>query len=500
MATRASPSVDPACDSDYGSDLDSEVVLQVLSELETAPVASLTLESIEDDAPHAAAVRLPALLSSNPGRKSPPLSPSHIKIGYDLGPGDVAREENLVERPLVEPKQNRHTTLDERSPLERFRTSPKKPLSVTDVVSPAWCELQYWYTLTKHGRKRRTPAMKQGSKVHKQLEDQVHTTVEVVVQSREDAWGLKIWNIIQGLRTLRRTGLTRELEVWGVIDGQVINGIIDELSNTCPDEGLEELALARLNRLKSQPANQTSIPQHFKAQEAVGLESKGWIGEPHQQRKVWITDVKTRGSKTLPQGSSMRPTVMQLMMYRKLLADLATNLVDAEIIFRRYRLRSGENFTDAFVAEIGGLDSNFQYDLSDGHEVLLSSQHDTVSELLAHNSLSKLWCLMIQEFRKTISGPNAVGQVLRAEFRHQQTGDILGSKTLVYEEGTLDSYLAEEMRWWRGERKAKGVDIEEAFKCRICEFAEECEWRKDKVEEATANHRRKRGNRSKSAI
>ncbi|OMP81440.1 putative exonuclease V [Diplodia seriata] len=107
---------------------------------------------------------------------------------------------------------------------------------------------------------------------------------------------------------------------------------------------------------------------------------------------------------------------------------------------------------------------------------------------------------MIQEFRKTISGPNAVGQVLRAEFRHQQTGDILGSKTLVYEEGTLDSYLAEEMRWWRGERKAKGVDIEEAFKCRICEFAEECEWRKDKIEEATANHRRKRGNRSKSAI
>ncbi|OJD37192.1 exonuclease v [Diplodia corticola] len=496
MATRASPLASPASESDYGSDLDSEVVLQALSELESAPVASLALESIRDDALHAAAVRLPVLLSSDPGGKSPPLSPKHIEIGYSPGPGDDARKEDLAEPSLVEPKPNRHTALDERSPLERFRTSPKKPLSVTDMVSPAWCELQYWYTLTKHGRKRRTSAMKQGSKVHKQLEDQVHRKVEVAVKSREDAWGLKIWNIIQGLRILRQTGQTRELEVWGVIDGQVINGIIDELSYRCSDEALEELALARLNRLKSQPASQTSIPQFFQAQGAVDLEPKSWTDEAHQQRKVWITDVKTRGSKTLPQGSLMRPTTMQLMMYRKLLAELAANLVDAETIFKRYRLRSSENFTDAFVAEMAGLDSNSQ----DDHDALLSSQGGAVSQLLAHNSLLKLWGLMIEEFHRTIPGPGAIGQVLRAEFRHQQTGDILGSKTLVYDESTLDIYLGEEMRWWRGERKAKGVDIEEAFKCRTCEFAEECGWRKDKVEEATDNHRKKRAVRSKSAV
>ena len=55
---------------------------------------------------------------------------------------------------------------DLRSPLERFRTKPKKALSVTDLISPSWCELQYWYALTKCGKKRRTPAMRQGSKVH----------------------------------------------------------------------------------------------------------------------------------------------------------------------------------------------------------------------------------------------------------------------------------------------------------------------------------------------
>jgi exonuclease V len=33
------------------------------------------------------------------------------------------------------------------------------------------------------------------------------------------------------------------------------------------------------------------------------------------------------------------------------------------------------------------------------------------------------------------------------------------------------------MEWWHGERQATGVDIEEAFKCRSCEFASDCSWR-----------------------
>ncbi|KAK1918901.1 hypothetical protein P3342_001030 [Pyrenophora teres f. teres] len=43
---------------------------------------------------------------------------------------------------------------DTRSPLERFRTKPKKPLSVTDLISPAWCELQYFTPLASLGANR----------------------------------------------------------------------------------------------------------------------------------------------------------------------------------------------------------------------------------------------------------------------------------------------------------------------------------------------------------
>ena len=40
------------------------------------------------------------------------------------------------------------------------------------------------------------------------------------------------------------------------------------------------------------------------------------------------------------------------------------------------------------------------------------------------------------------------------------------------------------MQWWRGDRPAQGVEIEEAFKCRSCDFADDCEWRLKKVDEA----------------
>ena len=59
-----------------------------------------------------------------------------------------------------------------------------------------------------------------------------------------DIFGLKLWDVIQGLRTLRDTGLTREMEVWGVVDGHLVSGIIDSLSYSCPNAEFEEEILS----------------------------------------------------------------------------------------------------------------------------------------------------------------------------------------------------------------------------------------------------------------
>ncbi|KAH8659235.1 exonuclease V a 5' deoxyribonuclease-domain-containing protein [Tricladium varicosporioides] len=397
---------------------------------------------------------------------------------------------------------------DTRSPLERFRTAPNKTLSVSDLVAPAWCELQYWYTLrTPSGKKKRTKEMKKGTKVHEKLEAQVHTTVKVEVATKEDAFGLRIWNVIQGLRTLRATGQTRELEVWGTIDGLVVNGVIDELNYICPDAefgGYPDLedTLQPPTITNYASANQPTISEFFKATGGSTLKEAAKAITQHrvQTNKVYLCDVKTRSVKSLPSGPSMRPTKMQLMLYHKLLSDLATNAVDFSVLSDRYRLDQTRIFSDSLIAQIGSL--NEEYDaLSEparSQESEPSWSQDSLSQLLAHNNLELLWSYMIEEFQQTIPyGVNSLGEVLKVEYRSQTSGEIIGFKTFSMSDKDLKAYINHEMEWWRGTRKAEGVIVEEAYKCRSCDFAETCEWRLEKIEEAKQNARTARKDRRK---
>ncbi len=403
-----------------------------------------------------------------------------LKDPPDLG------TEAPVEAPPVDPNAP-----DTRSPLERFRTQPKKALSVTDLVSPAWCELQYWYTLTLHGRKRRTPAMRQGSKVHQVLEDQVHTKVHVRLETKEDAWGLRIWNVIQGLRTLRDDGLTRELEIWGTVDGLVVNGIIDELSYSCPDTVMEEPLQSPATKAEP-PLDQATISDFFKAAGGTSLEEATRTKRRTRTKKVYLCDVKTRGVRNLPSGAAFRPTKIQLMLYHRLLAALATNNLDFSILTTRYGLDPLKTFLDSFLAQIGGLYESSEQPFLDAEEEQDSSQEsepswsqDSLATLLAHKNLSAIWSLMISEFQITLpDGADSLGKVLKAEYRSREDGEILGSKTFAMDDLELSTYINHEMEWWKGERQAEGVAVEEAFKCRSCEFADNCEWRIKKVEEA----------------
>lgn len=386
---------------------------------------------------------------------------------------------------------------DSRSPLERFRTQPKKALSVTDLVSPAWCELQYWYTLTRHGKKIRTPAMKQGSVIHKELEKQVHTTVTVDITTKVDAWGLRIWNVIQGLRTLRDTGQTRELEIWGVVDGLVVIGVIDELSYICPDTELED-SLQRPSKLPQTkpPPDQPAISEFFAAVGSSSLAEAARNKPRHQNNMVYICDVKTRSTRSLPAEAAFRPTKMQLMLYHSLLSSLAMNEVDFGVLTSRYDLDPLAPFSDLFIAQVGSLNNDILYGtqyIPGGSQEIEQWSQDSMTTLLAHNSLSALWSLMITEFQTVLPhGAASLSNVLRAEYRKSDTGEIMGSKTFAMDSKVLKSYVDLEMQWWRGERKPQGVVVEEAFKCRSCEFADDCEWRLGKIEEAREKVRKSR--------
>ncbi|XP_036112381.1 exonuclease V [Molossus molossus] len=68
--------------------------------------------------------------------------------------------------------------------------------------------------------------------------------------------------------------------------------------------------------------------------------------------------------------------------------------------------------------------------------------------------------------------------ILKIEYIHQQTATVLGSEIVAFEEKELRSKVQHYMAYWVGHREPQGVDVEEAWKCRTCNYADICEWRK----------------------
>ncbi|KAK7227360.1 hypothetical protein V2G26_015363 [Clonostachys chloroleuca] len=436
-------------------------------------------------AAHAVALprTLPSPVSLDGDIQYPDLSRALKNIKEGAPPPAVqTADQNKAPKSLVRGQESD----DGRSPLQRFRSYPKKPLTVSDLTSGAWCELQYFYTLTRlpGGRRTRTAAMRQGSAMHQKLEDEVHAAVKIDIVTKEDAFGLRLWNFVQGLRTLRDMGLTRELEVWGMIDGNLVNGIIDSVSYDNPNEEFEE----ELSSQDSQAAQlQTSIRDFFPQK-----------SKTEHHRKVYLTDVKTRRSRKPVTRAVVKPAKVQLLLYHMFLCDMAAGKLDYLKVFRRYGLDPDDTFSDTFMAEIGGLHDEIFDDTpasSAGEapngssqaaptssDITSSGEEDSriasTPDLLKYNTLRDLIALVKDEIRLTFpEGADSIGQMLRVHYIHQETGQDIDVSDFPVSRVALEKYLSKYMEWWRGERPAEGVEIEEGFKCQTCEFGNDCSWR-----------------------
>jgi len=127
-----------------------------------------------------------------------------------------------------------------------------------------------------------------------------------------------------------------------------------------------------------------------------------------------------------------------------------------------------------------------------------SSPNSVYSELQKNPNLECLWTLMLSEYALTFAGTihtaarngspdvpvnltsSAISPILHASFVNQADRLVIGGRSFMYDEAELEEWVSDEMKWWRGTRPARGVEIRDAFKCRICDFAEGCEWRKGK--------------------
>ncbi|KZT73292.1 hypothetical protein DAEQUDRAFT_684244 [Daedalea quercina L-15889] len=152
------------------------------------------------------------------------------------------------------PQNPRYPQRDPRSPLDRFRKW-KKYFSVSDLVGPAWCEVQFDYglrqkrhlapeqrpdtfvtdegktiTVDKSVAQENNRVVTRGQSVHKVLEREVMPEqVLVEITTPEERWGIRLVNMLACLQSLMQSGLCREMPVFGIVHDQIVLGIIDEL-------------------------------------------------------------------------------------------------------------------------------------------------------------------------------------------------------------------------------------------------------------------------------
>lgn len=355
------------------------------------------------------------------------------------------------------------------TPLERFRRSGR--LSATDLSAPSWCELQFLSTLAKHGAKPQTDAMRAGAEIHGRLEAEAHDSRPVAVATDADRWGVALWNAVQGLRALRDAGLARELRVWGEVGGCLVAGVVDELTTACPDPELEaalELSLAGGSSPHPPPA----------AGDGAGN------GPP---RRVYVVDTKTRRSASIPSRKwELEGPRRQLMLYHALLSQLGAGLVPRDRVFAAYGIDPDEAFSDVFLDDMAALDA--AQPSSEPADAPASQPHAPLTEQLRTPAM--LWAYM-QSLFAAVLPPATLSPILTLSYHSQRTGVFIGRHAFPLDTDEAAAEMSRALALWRGKREPEGVgpDVEEAFKCRTCEFADGCEWRAAREGEIVAARR-----------
>lgn len=64
--------------------------------------------------------------------------------------------------------------------------------------------------------------------------------------------------------------------------------------------------------------------------------------------------------------------------------------------------------------------------------------------------------------------------------------DVIGVKQFLFDRELLERHMILALEFWEGRREPRGVDIEDTWKCGMCEYRDGCEWREAKAIEAVA--------------
>lgn len=201
----------------------------------------------------------------------------------------------------------------------------KSAIRVTDIAGQYWCERQMeLYHL--YGRDI-TKGIKIGKKMHEELENE--TNVPVVLEPRNYADYLykELYTGVSAINTLHKSGITREISIYGSLNGYKLVGKIDQLER--------------------------------------------------RDGEISVVETKTRQKDEPPSDSQKLSNRIQPMFYRKMLADIQERAYTAENFRRSYNIDK-LRMTEEFVRQLGaiGVKGDIQ-----NHETIANMFFDSLARI-----------------------------------------------------------------------------------------------------------------------
>ncbi|MCF2144432.1 MAG: PD-(D/E)XK nuclease family protein [Candidatus Heimdallarchaeota archaeon] len=291
------------------------------------------------------------------------------------------------------------TTKEEQTP-ETNHAPKVRNLSPTKIADQFWCEMQLHFRLLLGMEP--TEVMIAGADIHRSLEEELGPVVEVSVETRDDELITFILQQYLKLKMLKDYGLTRELPVLGVLSGFPVIGIIDQLE----------------------------------------------IIEVGNEKRLLITDYKTRKSKRAPSYEQKRRNNIQLQVYWYTLHNLLTG-----------------KFTREMFKEFLGIEEKLKPSTE-----LLKQLPENLTELLTEKTPEEL----LKENFKLLKQLPKLSDELQAIYLHQKDRTIVYVERTFFHEESFETDMEWAMGYWEGKREPNRSP--QKWMCKFCQFTDKCEY------------------------
>lgn len=185
-----------------------------------------------------------------------------------------------------------------------------------------------------------------------------------------------------------------------------------------------------------------------------------------------LVEFKTRSIQTLPRKAQKETHDLQVMLYKYMIDDMIRG-----------------RCLDDHLAKLG-LDIN----ASLGEAVSSSIQNHCTRRGGVPFSSGKTWTVrrLFEEMRLVMQALPFIRSCF-VNYTFQEDGETFHENEVVYDEGWLLSKLSHGLAFWRGERGSEGVDVEEAWKCRLCPYQDHCWWVRHKSEQLQRQNQQRHG-------